>query len=386
MSPTAVFVANRSFGLVNSRAQLMVRLRDYGWRVVAATSPGDWCGWLEAQGIEVAPVPFQRGGVSAGDALSFRRLWDLYREIRPRLVHHFNAKPMTYGGLAARGLKGTRVVSTVTGLGYGFEAGRVEGLGARMAYGMAMRRADAVIFQNMGDRELFLDRGWVCEGRARLIVSSGVELGRFSKPTGDPGINSAVLMAARLLWGKGVGEFVEAARILRRRGHEGPFVLGGEWETDHPDGVQRGFIEEAEREGTIRFTGYIQDMPEALAGSGVFVAPSYYREGVPRVVLEAAASGRAVVAADASGAREVIRDGETGLLVPPRDATELADAIETMLRSPERRRVMGEAAHREAVAHFGLDAVTEQQLEVYREIGALERDAPASPSSDHSKR
>lgn len=379
-APTVVFVALRDFALAKSRLALMHAMRNKGWRVIAAAAPGESVDQLRGALVEFKAVGFRRGGFAPADIRSVRQLWHLYRSVRPRLVHHFNAKPVVYGGLAARFLEGAAVVNTVTGLGHGLDGRTVERFASRAAYRFIGSRADATIFQNAVDCDLFIERKWVTPKRARLVVSSGVDLGRFSEVGTSADECDGILMVTRLLWGKGVREFVEASRILRQRGHHIPLVLGGEWEFDHPDGVDRSFVEAAEREGSIEFRGYIDDMTAALANTAVVVAPSYYREGVARVLLEAGASGRPVVAADAPGAREVVCHGETGLLVPPQDPVALADAIEELLAVPERRRALGEAAYRYVADRFNLDAVTEQYLQVYRDIGALDG---ASPDDEH---
>lgn len=350
----------------------MRALVERGWRVIAATAPGDTRSGLEDEGVEVVDVPFRRGGFSARDASSLRALRCLYHEVSPQLVHHFNAKPIVYGGLVARGFSRTRVVHTVTGLGHAFARQGLSRLGASAAYRLTGPRADAVVFQNCADREVFVHHGWVHPARAHLILSSGVDLDRFGEPARQASEVETVLMVARLLWGKGVGEFVEAARILRRRGHCAPLILGGEWEPEHPDGVDRDYLRAAESEGAITFRGYVVDMPAALDDTAVFVAPSYYPEGVPRVLLEAAASHRPVVAADAAGAREVVRHEETGLLVPRGDPVTLADAIEVLLEHPKQRAVMGEAAHHHVASRFSLQAVTQQHLQIYRDLGLLD--------------
>lgn len=380
VTESAIFVCVREFGLANSRRWLMRALRDRGWHVIAATAPSNDPGGIVEEGVEMVRIAFGRGGFSWCDVAGIRALHRLYKDVSPRLVHHFNAKPVVYGGIAACGLEGARVVHTVTGLGHGWGHRGLSRLSASAAYRWVAPRADAVIFQNSADRDLFVERDWVEPRRARLVVSSGVDLGRFSEPAHGAGEVETVLMVGRLLWAKGVGEFVEAARILRRRGHGVPLMLGGELERDHPDGVGRDYLETAAADGTITFCGYVADMPAALADAAVFVAPSYYREGVPRVLLEAAASGRPVVAADAPGAREIVRHGQTGLLVPPGDGAALADAIEALLQQPEQRTAMGEAAYRHVRDRFSLQAVTDQQLQIYRDLGLLDaQDSGAGP-------
>lgn len=382
--PAALLVAYRDFALANSRLPLISALQEAGYHVVAAAECEGSQYTLRSAGVTVEPLPFRRGGFTlVGDAGAVWHLVRLMRRYRPTLVHLFNGKPVILGSAAALAFPGKKVVSTITGLGYdpgagGFTAG---GLGA--GHRLVGWRSSAVIFQNADDRQEFVNRGWVRPRKAHLIVSSGVDTRRFNRSAPSrtvPKQGGTVLMVARLVRQKGVEGFLEAARRVRESHPEVEFVLGGEW-SSHPDSIDMERIEKAVERDEVNFVGYVEDMPAQLSAVDIFVFPSFYREGVPRVLLEAAACGVPVIAADVPGSREVVREGRTGFLVPPHDPEALADAITHLLRKPVLRERMGRLASEMAVAEFDIEAVTRRQVDVYREIGVL---PPAKPAS-HGK-
>lgn len=370
--PVAVLAANRGYALASSRRLLVTALLAQGWRVVLATADDEHARQLEALGAEIERIAFARSGLAPmTDLRAYRRFRRLLRALRPDLLHCFHAKPVILGGLAAAGLAETTVVHTITGLGQAFERPGVRWLAAT-GYRRVLSRAAAVIFQNPDDRDLFLARGWAPLGRSHLLRGSGVDLERFHPRAGEPVEESVprVLFAARLLWPKGVAEFVEAARLLAPRWPSVRFQIAGELDPGHPQAVPETWLEEKAEEGVIEYLGYRPRFEEDLLAATIFALPSYYREGVPRVGLEAAACALPVVAADAPGSRETVVDGDTGLLVPPRDAGALARAIETLLEDPARARAMGEAGRRRVEADFDLRRLTLDQLEIYRAAGA----------------
>ena len=241
---------------------------------------------------------------------------------------------------------------------------------AAAGYRQALGRAAATIFQNPDDRDLFLERGWAPADRCHLIRGSGVDVERFSPVEKPPASPARVLFAARLLWPKGVREFVEAARILASRWPDVRFQVAGELDPGHPEAVPTDWLEARAAEGLIDYLGYRPRFEDELRAATVFVVPSYYREGVPRVGLEAAACGLPVVAADAPGSRETVAGGETGLLVPPRDAKALAAAIGELLADPARAWEMGREGRNRVEESFDLRRLTVEQLEIYRAAGA----------------
>lgn len=369
---TMIFTANRGYALTSSRTDLIRRFLDQGWEVVFATADDAESRSLVELGARLEPVVFNRGGLSpAADWRAYRRLLAIYRRWQPSLIQHFHAKPVILGTLAVRRVLGESVgvSNAITGLGHAFITG---GLAARLAgwgYAAAMPRADVAIFQNRDDRQLFLDRGWVNEQQARLIASSGVDVQRFSVAdrSGREGLAPVVVMLGRLLSQKGIPEFAEVARRIRKRWPEARFLLAGEEDPVHPDAVSADWVQEQEG---VEYLGRLADVQPVLAEADLFLFPSYYREGVPRVILEAAATGLPTVGFEVPGVREAVRDGEIGFLVADRDVDALTERVSTLLEDEAQRLAMGQAARRMVEDEFDVRAIEQQYLDVYRELGA----------------
>lgn len=328
---------------------------------------------VEAEGIRFHPLPMSRSGARPWEELAtFGRVLSAYRAVRPDLVHHVGFKPIFHGTLATLGAGRPPVVNAVSGLGHMFSvdrsrerlARRVLELGYRIA---CRRRRQRVIVQNPDDRALFARKGLARPDDLVLIPGSGVDPRRF-RPRPERRGPPVVLLASRLLWTKGVGEFVEAARRLRAEGVEARFVLAGRVDPGNLASVQDADVREWEREGAVEWWGWRDDMPEVLTAAHVVCLPSHYREGVPRILIEAAAAGRPIVTTDAPGCREVVRHEVNGLLVPPRDPAAVARAVTTLLESPEARRSMGERGREIVLAEFTLERVVGDTLAVYGEL------------------
>jgi glycosyltransferase involved in cell wall biosynthesis len=334
-------------------------------------------GEIEAAGVSFVPLPIERGGTSPRRELrTLATLLGVYRAVRPHLVHHVTIKPVIYGSIVARALGTRGVVNAVSGLGYAFIPRTDDGLrnralrrGLWAAYRAALDgRRSRVIFQNEEDRATFIEKGLVAPARAVLVPGSGVDLAAFSAQPLPAGPFVA-LLPARLLWDKGVGEFVEAARRLRRAWPEARFVLVGRIDLGNPAAITREQVESWVRERVVEWWGDCehQDMPEALAKAHVVVLPSY-REGLPLALAEAAAAGRACITTDVAGCRDTVRAGETGWLVPARDVAALTRALEHALADRAEVERRGHLAASFARDRFGVDAVIARTLAIYREL------------------
>ena len=368
--PCAIFVATRAFALTNSRLPLMRSLLDAGWRVVAAVPDEPEADGLRREGVQVEMVPFRRGPLALREDLkSFLRLCSIYRQSRPDFVHHFHGKPIILGSLAAQFVPGVRIVNTITGLGYAFLYG---GWMKRLfvwGYRLFAARADRTLFQNSDDRDLFLSKGWVPESRTRLITSAGVDTVRFRPPINKIHEKFHVLMASRLVWRKGVREYVEAARTVKKKFPQARFRLAGNWDPAAQDPVPREWIEAAVREGAIEYRGPLREIEKEFSETDLLVQPSYGGEGIPRVLLEAGASAVPVVTTNTAGCREYVGQEETGLLVPPQNAEALSAAILKLAQDAALRQRMGRSARERVLREFDSRIVTQKYLEVYREIG-----------------
>jgi glycosyltransferase involved in cell wall biosynthesis len=301
------------------------------------------------------------------EAAAVLALIRLYRRLRPDLVHLVALKAVVLGGLAARIAAVPATVATVAGLGHVFVTG---GPMLRRLFRLALRLAvparARVIVQNSDDYAE-LSRNRYLSRRLVLIRGSGVDLARF-QPAPEPQEPVVVLMAARLLWTKGVGEYVEAAGRLKSQGVSARFLLAGRSDAGNPAVVAPEKIEEWARTGAVEWLGERDDVPELMAASHVVCLPTFYGEGVPKVLIEAAASGRPIVATDMPGCREIVRHDENGLLIPSRDANALAAALARLIADPALRRRLGARGRAIAAADFGVEAVIGETLAVYRAL------------------
>lgn len=290
--------------------------------------------------------------------------------VKPDIVHAVTLKYAFIAGLATEGRRDIRRVYTLAGLGYllrGDTARAIFLLNALTPLLRHLLKAPGVtlIFQNPDDLKLMAEAGFAEPTRAVLVPGSGVDLARFAPApapeTGPP----LVLMPTRLVHEKGVHVFVEAARILRLRGVAALFQIAGSETAHNPRAIPRAEMENLTRDGTVQWLGRVEDMPALLKKAALVVYPSYYGEGIPRVLLEACAAGRAIVTTDHPGCREAVIHNENGLLVPVRDPAATADAIENLLADAPLRRTMGARSRALAQSRFDLQKITEQTLAVY---------------------
>jgi glycosyltransferase involved in cell wall biosynthesis len=370
-SPVALLVANRGFALTSSRSLLIRKLVGSGFRVGAVTRLDEHSSSLRALGAFVEPIDVSRKGIDPLDDLGlFADLYRIYRKCRPVLIHHFHSKPVIIGTLAARCSLGAEVgiVDTITGLGRAYMEGGLSWSAASIGYRLSLQRANASVFQNSDDADLFVAAGLVARDRVVLVSGSGVDTVRFQPNLLERRSSNTILMVSRLLVPKGVREYVEAAQKLRRSNPSLRFLLAGEVEPSHPDAIPAEELQGWLQQGDVEYLGYRRDLDSLLPTVGVVVLPSY-REGVPRVVLEAASCGIPCVGADVPGTRDAIVDGKTGYLVPPKDSESLANAIDVLVSDSQHAAMMGAEAREYVVRRFDVRRVTDHQLEVYRSIG-----------------
>jgi glycosyltransferase involved in cell wall biosynthesis len=367
--PRILIVVNVEWFFLSHRLPIALGLKRAGYEVeVAASVEQDRAAEIEAHGF-----PFTRLALSRGSTNPLRELvivWNLYRlyrEKRPDVVHHVAVKPVLYGSLAGRFAHVPAVVNAVPGLGYLFSNGGLRRRLATLMYRVCcLSRRNYFIFQNPEDRDSLIAAGVAEPHQTVLIRGSGVDVEKF-RPSPEPEGPPVALMASRMLWDKGIAELIEAARLLRARGRACRIVLAGAPDPQNPRTVKPEELRAWQAEGLVEWWDHQHDMAAVFQQSTFVVLPSY-REGVPKALLEACASGRAIVTTDVPGCREVVRHGENGLLVPARDSRALADAIDELASNPVRRHLMGEAGRAMAVAHFSESAVVDATLKLYRDI------------------
>lgn len=365
-----VWVAiNTTWNVFNFRRSLIAALGEAGFDVAAYSPPDDYIGRVESVGARYVPMQLNNAGTHPLRELMC--LWRMVRLLgreRPALLLTYTPKVNIYLALAAR-VWGIPVVANVSGLGRTFIAGGWLTRVARVLYRIAFSWPRRIFFQNAEDRAVFLAAGLVREERTGLLPGSGVDVVRFSpRPKVDNAGPFVFLMVARLLWDKGVGEYMEAARILKGKFPDVRFCLAGFLDVPSPSAVPRGDVEAWVGEGVIDYLGQSDDMVALYAGADCVVLPSY-REGMPKTLLEAAAMGLPVVATDVPGCRQAMVDGETGILCRVRDAVSLADAMRRMLlMTAEQRRQMGNAGRERVVREFDEGIVVGRYMEVVKDI------------------
>ncbi|MBN1283947.1 MAG: glycosyltransferase family 4 protein [Anaerolineae bacterium] len=367
-----LFVINQADFFLSHKLPVARAALAAGYEVHVAAPVAPEAAAIQAEGLIFHPVALDRRSLRVWDELfRLRDLYALYRALRPDLVHHFTIKPVIYGGLAARMARVPAVVSAVTGLGYvflhtGFKAALLKS-GVTLLYRLALHHPRAgVIFQNPDDLALFRRRRLVDAGAAVIIKGSGVDMQRFAL-TPEPGGPPVVLFASRMLWDKGVREYVEAARLLRAQGIKVRLVMAGQSDPHSPAAVPTAQLQAWHDSGLIEWWGHCDDMPAAFAKAHVVCLPSY-REGLPKVLVEAAASGRAIVTTDVPGCREVVRHGENGLCVPVRDAAALAGALKRLIEDAPLRQRMAARGRCIAEAEFSVEQVVRETLALYQKL------------------
>lgn len=369
-----ILFANTDWYLYNFRRSLALALRDAGYDVLLLSPPGEYGQRLRTLGLQWKPLPMDRRSINPlREAALLLRLIALFRRERPALVHNFTIKCAIYGSLAARlaGVPGR--VNAVAGLGYVFSSSSIRArLLKPLVLGLLRATLDGenarLILQNPDDVNLFQSAALVHPRRVRLIRGSGVDCARFAQRSAQREGIFCVLLAARLLWDKGIAEYVEAARILRARNVPVRFLLAGSPDPGNPGAVPESTIRQWTAENLIEWLGHVDDMAALLSRVDAVVLPSYYREGVPKTLIEAAACGLPLITTDMPGCREVVTDQVDGLLIPPRNAAALAEAISRLQGDPELATRLGSQARAKALAEFDERIVIERTQMVYREL------------------
>lgn len=362
------FLVTEDWVFISHRLPLAIAARGVGLKPVVITRCRDHQTKIESCGLRTINYEMNRRGVTPlGIFAETIKLWQIYRKEKPDLVHHIALRPAVVGGLAAK-LSGQRhVLVVLTGLGFLFTGHRSNSILSKvLGLLLPWLLKDAiVIVQNTEDFDT-LSRFGVPQTKLRLIRGSGVNTDKF-QPAPVPGGLPIVMLHARMLWDKGVGEFVEAAKLLIDRGSKARFVLVGGPDPDNPATVPLDIWDKWKKEGVVECWGQKNEMAQILTQASIVCLPSY-REGLPKSLLEALACGRPCVTTDTSGCREVVCDGENGLLVPVGNAEALANAIEQLLKNPEEGKKMGLKGRQRALAEFDEKIIINQTLDLYAEV------------------
>lgn len=372
--PLLVFFANTDWYLYNFRRSLALSARDAGYRLLLISPPGPYGEKLAALGLHWEPIPMRRRSLNPlGELLLLGKLWWIFRRQRPDLVHGFTIKCAVYGSVIARFAGVPFRVSAVAGMGYVFTSSDIKARLLRPLVSGLLKfalggRGSRLVLQNPDDIALFAHARLVEAMQVRLISGSGVDCSRFvERTTLREAGPLRILLAARLLWDKGIAEYVAAARQLHGEGREIRFLLAGDPDPGNPATVPTATVREWDSEGIIEWQGHVDDMPALLGTVDMAVLPSY-REGLPKGLIEAAACGLPIITTDVPGCRQVVTDEVDGLIVPVRDAEALAQAIRRLADDPDLAQRLGGAAAKKARERFDERIVIKETLDLYREL------------------
>lgn len=369
-TPRIIIAANTTWYLWNFRRRLIESLLSNGYDIIAVAPRDDFVGKLQGLGCEHRHIDINSSSTNPFvDARTLVCFYRLYRRERPSVVLHYTPKPNIYGSLAARAAS-VPCVNNISGFGEAFSRSRLLSRVVRRLYGVSQRQAARVFFQNPDDYALAERLGDFPVKRSDLLPGSGVDTRWFfprSRPAGTRAFT--FLLSTRLLWDKGVAEYAFAARALLAAFSRVRFLLLGFTEEGNLRFIPEKKIREWEETTGIIWLGRRDDVRPVIAAADCVVLPSYYREGVPRTLLEAASMAKPIITTDSIGCREVVDHGVNGYLCRPRDAVDLTRAMRRMIDLPEpARRAMGRASRCKAEQEFDESIVIGKYHQVIAEI------------------
>lgn len=365
-----LFLVTEDWYFCSHRLPIARMAKKNGFDVTVATRVTNHGEQILREGFKLIPLRMRRRGHGlVSEFLSLLQLVHIFHTEGPVLVHFVAMKPVLFGGLAARFCRIPVVISALTGLGYVFTSKQTKAIVLRRIFHIVLkylltRQKSWVIVQNADDHKVVASIMNSFD-KVALIPGSGVDLSRFSF-SHEIGGEITVCMISRMLWDKGVGVLVDAARIIKKSGKVIRVVLVGSPDHGNPDSVSEKQLREWHKDGLVEWWGNRDDIPEIWGQVHIAVLPSFYGEGVPKTLLEAAACGRAIITTDSPGCRDVVKHGETGLLIPKKDANALAQAIIQLAENTVMRQQMGEAGHQRVKEFFSEELVVQKTEALYR--------------------
>ena len=366
---TIAIVINTSWNIYNFRLGLLKVLQKEGYRIVAIAPVDDYSPKLEALGVEYHNITINNKGTNPVEDLKLiAAFYQLYKKIKPDVLLHYTIKPNIYGTVAAR-LAGIPVISNISGLGTVFLNNKLSSNVARLLYKIALQSPKKVFYQNSDDRQLFIDSRLVSKDKTGLLPGSGIDTVKFS-PVDQHKINDkfSFLFIARLVKDKGLLEYVEAARLLKVNYPDVHFKVLGAFYPGNPTAIKPDEMARWEQENIIEYLGTDNDVASVIAKSDCVVLPSY-REGLSRVLLEAASMAKPIVTTDVPGCRDVVEDGANGFLCRVKDAEDLALQMDKMIQlEPSKLIGMGKKGRDKVINEFNEKIVIDRYISAIRDI------------------
>jgi len=366
-----LFLVAEDWYFCSHRLSLAVAAMEAGYDVVVVTRVNHHAKVIHAANLRLIPLRrLRRSRTNLFQELAtVLELWSVYHKEKPDLVHHVGLKPIIYGSLVARFVRVGGVVNALAGLGFVFSSSR---LFARLlrpfinqVFSYILKSPNSrIIVQNQFDLDLLTTTIGVDLNHVHLIRGAGVDLSLYSnnKPREQPPL---VVLIARMLWDKGVGDFVEAATRIRKAGISARFVLVGMPDSENPTSLTDSQLLNWHYGGNIEWWGFCADVPRVLALASIVCLPTYYGEGLPKALIEAMASSRAIITTTIPGCRELVTNEDCGILVPPRDVASLTAALELLIQNPDRCTQMGLNGRKKVEQSLSLSQVLEETLDLY---------------------
>ncbi len=378
------YFANTDFSLFNFRQELMREMKGNGFEVfaVASVTNKEIVEEIEKEGIKFINIPLKRGlDFLGGDFVYFLKVFSLCKREKFFLCHNFTIKPCIFATLAQKLAGVKNIYCTITGLGYVFTEAKLSSLLKKIVvwlYKFSFKFVNKVIFLNPDDREVFLEERIIKKEKTLLILSEGVNTKEFSTERVNKEVQDKlkreidykegkiiITLIARLLWQKGIGEFVKAAEELKRKYSNSEFLLVGPIDKENPSGISEKTIKEWENKKIVRYLGERKEVKEILALSNIVVLPSYYKEGIPKILLEAGAMEKPLIATDVSGCKEVVRNNENGFLIEPKNSQQLAERIEILIKNKDLREKFGKKSREIVEKEFNVEKIVKEIIESY---------------------
>ena len=367
-----LFVITEDWFFVSHFLERATAAKDAGYAVAVATRLNQHEELITRSGIVVFPIEFSRRGMNPFIELQTAfKLRSIVKRWRPSIIHNIALKPVVTGTFGERLAGHRNIINAPVGMGYVFTSRDKRIAFVRPIVRLLIRTflnplGSQVVIENPDDYSALLENHLVRKDDLNLIKGAGVNIDTFNEtPELDGPLN--VVLIARMLRDKGVGEFVESARQLKPRFPEVRFLLVGDPDSGNPTSFSISDLNSWQREECVEWIGHSSEVANILKQSHIVCLPSY-REGLPKSLIEAASAGRPIVTTNVPGCREVVTDGENGFLVPPRDSVALADAIQKLLINPPMRKAMGAAGRKRAIEEFSSAVIIGQTLDLYESI------------------
>jgi glycosyltransferase involved in cell wall biosynthesis len=360
-------VSNSAWSVYNFRLDVLRHLMSQGFRVLVLAPDDEYSAYLVQNGCQFIPLRFNnRTENPFGDYFFYRRLKKVYREQKPDFVFHYVAKPNIYGSLAAAA-NNIPSVAVITGLGYPFAKRNLLYWIVKNLYKKALRKTSEVWFLNNEDAKIFITEKIVNIEKVKVLPGEGVNTEYFSPYAIERKKKNAAftfIMSTRLLKSKGIGVYADAARILKKKNYDVRFELIGFFESNHPDSLTPDDLDRWEKEGLIQYSGFAEDVRPFLQTADCFVFPSFYNEGIPRCLMEAASMELPVITSLSKGCKEVVLNNSTGFLCNLQDPFDLADKMERMINMPAEDRLrMGKNGRALVIRKFNMEKVLEEYID-----------------------